>query len=199
MSLLRRELLRKDSEGLIYMNVNISEMTRGIRAGDEGAFMIFYQLYSARMLRYLLVVTRGDVLAANEVHQEILLRVIRHMKEMLTDEDLWRFLAVCMRSAWIDYQRSRRRAEQRSMPIAESLLMTESEEQATNQLHELLEQSLAELPDEDRRLITAHYFDGCSQTELAERQEIPVKTLSMRLVRLRRRMRDFIKEGLSHG
>ncbi len=181
------------------MSVNIRDMTGAIRAGRESAFMEFYELYSPRMLRYLLVVTRGDHLAAQEVHQETLLRVIRHMKEMLTDEDLWRFLAVCMRSAWIDHQRSRRHVEQRSNPISAELLTSESEGQATNRLHDLLEQSLADLPEEDRRLINAHYFDGCSQTELAERQDVPIKTLSMRLVRLRRRMRDFIKEGLSHG
>jgi RNA polymerase sigma-70 factor, ECF subfamily len=199
MSPLWREILRKESEEPVFMSVNIRDMTSSIREGRESAFMEFYQLYSSRMLRYLLVVTHGDASAAHEVHQETLLRVIRHMKEMLSDEDLWRFLAVCMRSAWIDHQRSRRHAEQRSKPLDESMLTAESEGQATNQLHELLEQSLADLPEEDRRLINAHYFDGCSQTELAEMQEIPLKTLSMRLVRLRRKMRDFIKEGLSHG
>jgi RNA polymerase sigma factor (sigma-70 family) len=181
------------------MNRDIRAITSGIRAGHEGAFLEFYDLYSSRMLRYLLVAARGDVLAAQEAHQETMLRVIRHMKEMLTDEDLWRFLTVCMRSAWIDLQRSRRYSEQRSGPLAEWLPTADSEQHANDQLYELLEKALAELSLEDRQLIDAHYFAGCSQVELAERMAVPLKALSMRLVRLRRRMRDFITEGLSNG
>ena len=179
--------------------MDIIEITAGIRAGDENAFNAFHDAYSERMFRYLIVTAHGDEFAARDVLQESLLRVIRHMKVMPSDEDLWRYLAVIMRSAWTDRQRGLKTAERHSKTL-KTLTRTESvpesEMAATDELHTLLSKAMGDLPDEERQLIEEHYFEGHSQYVLAAARVVPVKTMAMRFVRLRRKLRDSIMRGL---
>jgi RNA polymerase sigma factor (sigma-70 family) len=53
---------------------------------------------------------------------------------------------------------------------------------------ELIERALAELDDEDRRLLRA-YMDGDSLTEIARSMDVPVGTLRVRFDRATRRLR----------
>jgi RNA polymerase sigma factor (sigma-70 family) len=180
---------------------SVREMTAGIRAGHEQAFDSFYASYANRMLRYLLVAARGDMQAALDVRQEALLRTIRHVPELQTDEELWRNLVLYMRSSWIDFVRARQREKRHTQPMGEPSFfapLPQSEEETTDRLHDLLQQSLADLPAADQALLNDHYFSGHSQKDLAQGQGVPEKTLSMRIVRLRRHLRDFILQKLKH-
>lgn len=178
--------------------MDIRVMTAGIREGDESAFNLFYNAYSERMFRYLLVVSGGDEFAARDALQESLIRVIRYMKVLPDDVELWRYLSMIMRTTWTDKARGQRAAESHAKKFVEKTApsVPKSEEAANDHMHILLEQALAELPNEDRRLIEAHYFEGRSQLDLAEAHVIPVKTLAMRFVRVRRKLRDAIMRGL---
>lgn len=182
--------------------MNVIDMTTGIHLGHENAFDCFYRLYATRMRRYLLVVARGDQSAADEVHQDTMLRIIRHMKPLPSDDDVWRYVVMCMRSAWIDFLRVKKNAEQhrKQLSIHEgNLYVTHNEEHIDNQLHELLKNSISSLPPDDQQLIQDHYFAGVKQISLAHDQEKNTKAIGMRLVRIRRRLRDFILEGLNNG
>lgn len=181
---------------------DVSSMTAGIRAGDEVAFDAFYERYSGRMLHYLLVATRGDELLAREVHQEALLRVVRHVKPMDSDEGLWGYLALTMRSAWIDLLRARRQQKGQHHPlsVAEHVIAgPEDETLVDDRLQSALAESIQRLPESDRHLVVGHYLDGRSQASLAADLAVPLKTVSMRLVRLRRRLRDLVMEALGRG
>ena len=46
---------------------DLQAWTRAIRRGDEAAFTQFYELYSLRLYRYLLVLSRGNEFDAHEV------------------------------------------------------------------------------------------------------------------------------------
>jgi RNA polymerase sigma-70 factor (ECF subfamily) len=54
----------------------------------------------------------------------------------------------------------------------------------------LLEQSMLELKDEERELITLRHLDGLSYEELAERLEVPSGTIMSRLYHARKRLRE---------
>lgn len=171
-------------------------MTRGIRAGAEPAFEAFYAGYADRMYRYLLVAARGDEERARDVLQDSLVRVIRHVPPIETADDLWRWLSTVLRSAFIDRLRRESRADA-PLPLDEEAHASEA--RANDRVHGLLDDALAALPAEDRSLLEAHYFKGATQAELAERSDSSLKALAMRFSRLRRRMRDFILEGLRRG
>jgi RNA polymerase sigma factor (sigma-70 family) len=174
--------------------MDVRAMTRGIRKGREDAFEAFYSGYADRMYRYLLVSTKGDEERARDVLQEALLRVVRHLPPLDAPEDLWRYLTVIMRSALVDQLRRAGRSPGSLAPRQE--LAVESEERSGDRMFALLDDALAALPVDDRRILEEHYFRGTSQAEIAGRIESSLKGLGMRLTRLRRRMRDFILEGL---
>ena len=177
--------------------MDVRAMTRGIREGREDAFEVFYSGYADRMYRYLLVSAKGDEERARDVLQDALLRVVRHLPPLDAPDDLWRYLAVIMRSALVD--QARRAARHPGSLAAREEPARESEEKANDHLFLLLDDALAALPADDRRVVEEHYFQGASQAEIAGRVESSLKALAMRLFRLRRRMRDFILEGLRRG
>jgi RNA polymerase sigma-70 factor (ECF subfamily) len=173
--------------------MDVRAMTRGIRQGREDAFDAFYGGYADRMYRYLLVSVKGDEERARDVLQEALLRVVRHLPPLDAPEDLWRYLTAIMHSAVVDQVR---RAARHPGSIGARPEAAASEEQADDQMFTLLSDALAALPADDRRILEEHYFRGATQAQIAVRLESSLKGLAMRFSRLRRRMRDFILEGL---
>jgi len=175
--------------------MDVRAMTRGIREGREAAFDAFYSGYADRMYRYLLVSAKGDEERARDVLQDALIRVVRHLPPLDSPEDLWKYLAVLMRSALVDHVRRAARN-----PVARTGSTDDpqapSEERANDRMFALLDDALAALPADDRRILEEHYFQGATQGEIAGRIESSLKGLGMRLSRLRRRMRDLILEGL---
>lgn len=181
--------------------LDIPGITAGIRAGDEAAFNVFCALYGTRMQRYLLVVARGDEPAAQEAYQETLIRIIKYLKPCAGDPDLWRYLTTCMGTVWIDQVRRRQALNRGRRPISSDLALATPPAHADridDRLQDLLTAALASLPIADRQLIEDHYMQGLPQPDLAARMELPVKTLGMRLVRVRRHLRELIVKGLQH-
>ena len=179
------------------MTMDVRAMTRGIREGREDAFEAFYSGYADRMYRYLLVSAKGDEERARDVLQDALLRVVRYVPPLESSDDLWRYLTAILRSSIVDQAR---RAARHPGPLAvREKPAGDSEERSTDHLFTLLDDALAALPADDRRILEEHYFQGASQAEIAGRRESSLKALAMRLSRLRRRMRDFILEGLRRG
>jgi len=181
--------------------MTIQQMTQGIQNGDEAAFDLFYELYSDRMYRYLLVALRGDEDLAREILQEALLRVVRYMKPLPADENLWRYLAALMRSALYDFHR-RAKKTQKVLDAAEQHAVVDSgssEEAALDQLRESLEHAMRTLSEDDRKLLEARYYDERSLRELSGNDASLAKSLSMKLHRLRRHLRDMLLRGLTNG
>ena len=61
----------------------------------------------------------------------------------------------------------------------------------------LIRNALAELPDEQRDVIEQMYFDGLSQSQIAERTGLPLGTVKSRTLLAMRRLRSKIEEGAS--
>src|SRR5216110_3104511 len=112
--------------------MDVRVMTRGIRQGREDAFDAFYSGYADRMYRYLLVSAKGDEERARDVLQDALLRVVRHLPPLDAPDDLWRYLAVIMRSALVD--QARRAARHPGSLAAREEPARESEEKANDHL-----------------------------------------------------------------
>ncbi len=181
---------------------SIFEITAAAGRGDENAFDQFYGMYADRMYRYLLVVTEGNEDLAREVCQESLLRVVRHLKPFPSDEDVWRWLSRIMRSAFIDAIRKGKRGqelEQKYARYLQDILHASREEENESVLLTLLDKAVALLEPEDRTLVEGYYFDGYSQSDLAEQIGSTAKAVGMKLVRLRRQLKDIIMKELARG
>src|ERR1051325_3867078 len=79
-----------------------ADLTRRLAAGEEAAFREFHVAYFDRLLRYLLVVARGDEDAARDALQETFVRVVRHAKRFDCEDAFWSWLTLLARSAAAD-------------------------------------------------------------------------------------------------
>jgi RNA polymerase sigma-70 factor, ECF subfamily len=176
-------------------------LTSGLVARDEAAYREFHATYFDRLLRYNLVLARGDENAAQEALQETLLRVVRHARRFDEEEIFWCWLTVLARSAAADIGRKQNRYWRLLASYASSLIGFSNATTSTDadaQLQMLLGTSLIELPPEERALIEGKYLRRASVRELASENGLTEKAVESRLLRARRLLREKILTKLRH-
>jgi RNA polymerase sigma-70 factor (ECF subfamily) len=176
---------------------DIAALTRRMAEGDEAAYRTFYDAYFHCLERYLLVVAAGDEEAAREALQATLVRVVRHIKPFPDEAAFWRWLTVLARSAFTDESRTRRRFLAFLDRFTRHVEVERGDPgEADERLLVLLQRGLAELPDEERRLVEEKYFEQRRVRELAGARQATEKAIESRLVRIRRKLRDAILKAL---
>lgn len=177
---------------------SIAALTRGLERGDEAAYRALHAAYFDRLLRYLLVVARGDEHAARDALQATFLRVARHARPFSEESHLWSWLTVLARSALADQRRGRRRylafldrftrhsAAGNDDAAASS---THPHDNPADQLGPLLEAELARIPSEDRALLDWKYRENQTVRAIADRLDTSEKAVESRLSRLRARIK----------
>jgi RNA polymerase sigma-70 factor, ECF subfamily len=170
---------------------DIRSLTRAIRRGDAEAFARFYDLYSFRVYKYLLVVARGEELDAREVCQAVLIKLTKHLKVFDDDAQLWAWLCTLAKRTFIDHCRARKRWS-RFIPMEEPDFNCgcESKTSGAHVLSEMLGEALADMAAEERELIQAAYMDGRPLQELADASGQTYKAVESRLARLRRKLKE---------
>jgi RNA polymerase sigma-70 factor, ECF subfamily len=179
--------------------LDVPALTRRMVQGDETAYRAFYEAYFDRMFRYLLVVASGDEEAAREALQSALVRVVRHIKIFPNEAVFWGWLTVLARSALTDQTRKRGRYAaflERFAWHARTQQSVPANPEADGKLARLLADSLQALSQDERRLVEAKYFEGCSVRQVAEEANLTEKAVESRLVRIRQRLKAAIVEGL---
>lgn len=160
--------------------------------GEEAAWEKFHHRFFERLLRYAIVLHRGDETNAADVVQQSLLRVVRHIRRFEEEAVFWSWLTCLTRCAAADAGRKRSRRlhfmecfthwqEARTAPDAHGTVALG-----------VLESSLDELSFTDRALIEGKYFDALSYAELAEEFNLTAKAVESRLSRLRVKLRKSI-------
>ena len=179
----------------------ITALTVGLAAQDEEAFRQFHASYFDRLLRYHLVIARGDEHEAQEALQETLLRVARHARRFEDAEIFWSWLTVLACSAAADTGRKRNRYWRLIASYARSLIPTATPRIADDteeELNCLLSSSLGELPPEERLLVEGKYLRRATVRELALETGLTERAVDGRLLRARRRLREKIVAKLRH-
>jgi RNA polymerase sigma-70 factor, ECF subfamily len=177
---------------------DVASLTAGIRAGNEDAFREFHRLYFHRLYQFLLVVTRGQEHEARESLQETLLRVVRHARRFDNEEAFWCWLKVIARNA----ARDGGRKEHRYLGLLQKFALHSQNSGEPPSfpdgpvLGDVLEESLAELPSQDRHIIESKYLQGFTVRELAADTGLTEKAVESRLLRLRHRVRELILKKL---
>jgi RNA polymerase sigma factor, sigma-70 family len=179
---------------------DIADLTSRMVKGDEMAYRLFYDEYYERLRRYLIVVTSGNEETTREALQSTLVRVVKHMKRFATEGEFWGWLTVLARSALFDQSRKRKRY----WNLLERFTRHSEIDQTAGHIdHDakllaLLEQNLATLPIEEKELLESKYLHGSSVRELAEGFQTTEKAIESRLVRIRRKLKASLLEGLKH-
>src|SRR5688572_29934678 len=84
-------------------------LTNGVAAGDESAANNFFQRYCDRLFRYALVLTRGNEDLSREILSVTMIKAIRTMRVMRSDEDIWRWLTRIAWTSLVDHCRKNKR------------------------------------------------------------------------------------------
>lgn len=173
--------------------LDIPTLTQRMHRGDERAFADFHARYYLRIYRYACVLCRGAEQDAAEVAQEALLRVVRYVKKMPSEDVLWSWLTVLIRSAATDH--GRRQSRYRSLIERFRLsigLARAGDGGGEKDLLTLLEQGMDALPDEDRVLIERKYFAGETYRQIAAGLNMSERAIEGRLARAREKLKTWM-------
>lgn len=174
-----------------------------LQEGDTSAFDVLVQRHQSALIGFFLKNTR-DLHLSEDLTQETLLKLYNQAWDYLP---LGRFRAWMYRIArnlLIDDVRRRShdalvravkgRAEDESDALARLAadLKEPAEKAEKRELERMLNELLAEIPDEQRQTVTLHYYAGLSLSDVAEIMEVPLATCKSRL----RLAREKIEERL---
>ncbi len=101
-------------------------------------------------------------------------------------EDLWRYIAEAVRNRAIDLRRQK--GSRRTNTLAtddfdrrEGFALPAELEAMIRERDYLLHEAVSELPEPYRETIVLYYFEGMTQSEVAERMGVPLHTVNNRL------------------
>jgi RNA polymerase sigma-70 factor, ECF subfamily len=171
----------------------LGTLTARMREGDETAFREFHRVYFPRLFRYLYVVLNGDADAAQDVLQETLLRVVRHVRRFDDETAFWGWLTRLARSAAIDHgRRTLRRLRLLRFFAAENAAPSEP----PTDLWPMVEAVLERLDVADQSILRAKYERNAAVGEIAADLRITEGAAESRLARARRTLRERVLQLL---
>jgi RNA polymerase sigma-70 factor (ECF subfamily) len=165
------------------------ELIERCRSGDDDAFAELVDRY--KKLVYALVSRMvPDRAQADDLAQEVFVKVHRGLPYFRGDARLstwiYRIVSnVCLQA----------RAAGTRVPAAVAAVVERGAPDsafATLELRDRLERAMAQLPENYRLLVAAHYLQGVQYEALAEALDIPIGTVKTHLHRAKRRLRELM-------
>lgn len=176
---------------------DLEELTKAVCRGDEEAFTRFYDLYSLRLYKYLLVLAKGDEGEAREVLQTVVVKLAKGFKIFNEERRMWGWLCRLARNSYVDLCRTRRR-ERRFVPLEGHEMELVEIRDGEDRLSASLRHALEQLTVEERELMRAAYVDERPLQELANASGRTYKAVESRLARLRRKLKTNLLNHLRH-
>jgi RNA polymerase sigma-70 factor, ECF subfamily len=162
-------------------------LVTAMAAGDRGALATLYERHAPLLLGLALKIVRERREAEDLLH-DVFLEAWRSAKDFDPKRGRVRtWLAIRMRSRALDLQKSAR-VSRNTGDGGLDLLVDDSERASPD--HRRVRTALAELGQEQRRVIELAYFEGLSCSEIAERVAIPVGTVKSRIAAGLERLRS---------
>jgi RNA polymerase sigma-70 factor (ECF subfamily) len=138
---------------------------------------------------------------AEDISQDIFI-LAWQAELILPPRQLQAYLRKAARSRYFDHWRHRQRTQQLLTQYGPELLPVIAElhplaEDPLRRQHQL-EKVLLQLNDSEQQLLIAHYQEALSLKEIAQRKQVSVAAIKMRLYRLKRKLR-YLLGGKDHG
>lgn len=165
-----------------------ADLVARIARGDEDALSRLYDRY-ARLLFSLILGIVNDQRDAEEVLQDVFLQVWRQARTFDSSRgSAYRWLVTLARSRAIDRLRSKYFALHRREADSEDPEDVHSSARATQldavvilERSESVRRLLDRIAPEQRAALELGYFQGCSQSEIARRLDLPLGTVKSRM------------------
>ncbi len=176
-----------------------TEAFAALRAGDAIALSLLYNRDGEAVYRFSLRML-GQVQEAEDLTQEVFLTFWQEDAFDPNRGSVLVFLMMLTRSRAINrlHQRnSQHRFLQRlERNVATHLSGTPLDRATVMEISQKVRHALQEIPESQRQTLEMAYFDGCSQSEITERLQIPLGTVKTRsrqgLLKLRNLLKDLV-------
>ena len=179
------------------MGLTAEVLIRRMALGDSEAFAQFYDRYAALAFGLILRIVR-DRTDAREVLQDVFWETWQAAgayDPARGTPEAW--VAIRARARAIDRVRSlRRRHEVFVAPVEEAVAADTASGSTPGEGLEdrrLVESALAQLSDVQREVVELAYYDGLTQTEIAERTKQPLGTVKTRIRVGLERLREAVR------
>ena len=175
------------------------DLLHAVARGDELALGSLYDRYRVILFGLLMRILNSRE-EAEDVLQEVMLQVWRRAADF--DEQRGRpftWLVTLSRSRAIDRLRQLG-ARQRLADSAAQNSPDEASDAVKDTLHseqrEIVQRALAELPEEQTRILILAYFEGLTQSEIATRLTTPLGTVKTRMRSGMIKLRELLGERI---
>ena len=177
-------------------------MLRVQKENDPRAFALLVRRWQGRIQRLCARLT-GDVHRAEDLAQEVFMRVFAHRNDYRGEASFATYLRRIALNACYDEQRRLKRRGERSLNHsnpentlgAASVTPTLSPEMvAAKQEHvELVRKALFRLPDQYREVVILRHYEGLRFREIAEVLDVPQGTVQSRMAEALTQLGRFLK------
>jgi RNA polymerase sigma-70 factor, ECF subfamily len=191
--------MNPDSSALKPPTVSDLEVLTAMSEGQVNALGILYDRYS-RLVYSIAYKILGSSEEAEDITQDVFLTLWRRNSYDPARGSLSSFLTTMTRSRAIDRIRSRG-ARLRVIQRLQGLVRTEAtpsplEQASLGERSQVIRQALAQLSEAERQVLEIAYYEGLSQSEIAERLAIPLGTVKTRsrqgLIKLRQTLQGYL-------
>jgi RNA polymerase sigma-70 factor, ECF subfamily len=178
-----------------------SRIIEQLRRRDPDGLAGAYDLYARTVFALLLRITR-DKAAAEDLLQELFLRVWNRGRDFDSRKGtLGVWIMAIARNMAIDHVRSaqtRFSSRVRPMDHVEGLCFAHDPTGPEMRIHDVrtIREAFAALNAEEKRVMELAYFEGFSQSEIAERLQQPLGTVKSRMRSALQRLRTAMKEAI---
>ena len=183
------------------------ELIQRILAGDETAFAKLIRKYERQVHTHALRKI-GDFHIAEDITQETFLQVYQHLETLNDPRQFSRWIYAIVNNLCIAWHRKNRLQTESLEEIHVSEIETEPysryvaserEKVSAEAQRDLVKKLLAELKESDREVITLHYFEEMTSSEIGVHLGVSENTIKSRLHRARQRLKKYqlmIQEAL---
>ncbi|MCF3648656.1 RNA polymerase sigma factor [Synoicihabitans lomoniglobus] len=178
------------------MDEGIGALTRAMGRLEEDAYRRFFHEYFPRLRAYAHRLTQGNTILADDVTQDTFLRVVRHIRPINSSEELWCWLVLLSRCAFLDAVRKERRYLSLLHNYEIDAEIQSSPSRNTIEGHEALSAALRRLHQRERQMLLAKYRDDETNHSIARSHGLSPKAVESRLSRIRAKLKTILPSSI---
>ncbi|NRD77718.1 sigma-70 family RNA polymerase sigma factor [Bacillus sp. BRMEA1] len=173
-------------------------LIKKVLAGQDHAFRLLVEKYSQDVFRLVFAVLR-DQKEAEDAAQEVFIKIYTSLPQY-EDQGFKTWISRIAVNHAIDVKRKQARRKEETMDFLEGEGLATPPDGVEKEVLEgnrrrLVRKRLEELPENYREVIYGFYIEEKSYQQLAEEQNVQVKTIETKLYRARHWMKQHWKEG----
>ncbi|MEM1293527.1 MAG: sigma-70 family RNA polymerase sigma factor [Cyanobacteria bacterium P01_H01_bin.162] len=165
----------------ISENASDAELVEHLRSGHQDALRLLYQRYSS-LVYTIAFKMLNSANEAEDLTQDVFLNFWKQEKFDPNRAALSTYLCVITRSRALNrikHRGSRQRSldKLQAMPPPELTASTPLENASLEEQQQALKRVLAELPDRQRQILEMNFYQGVSQSNIAQQLDLPLGTV----------------------